>query len=367
MPVASHRARRRRNGRRCSASDPARTVLLVDFDGSLVADRRTPRRRASPLPAAVAVLARARRRASGGVGDRERPPGRLPRATQLPVPGLALAGSVRHGARRSTASVAVDPRVAAVPRRGRRGGRRSRRAAARRRSSSARPAISVTLHWRHGAGARPTRSLAVAAELAARHGLAAAARRRMAVELRPPVADRQGHRGRRAHRRLRGRRVRGRRHRRPPRVRRARHAPSPTGALARAVRIGVRVARGAARAARPRSTRSSTDPPGSSRCSRPSRARARPYAQRACATRSASHVAGVRAAASVAQPRRARRPARRAASRARRRARPPSARCRTDAPGAPPSCSSSYAPASRREAQHAVAPVDERALPSRRG
>jgi trehalose 6-phosphate phosphatase len=159
---------------------PDRTVLLVDFDGSLapIVERADDAR---PLPDAVSALARL----ATGLGRvaivSGRPVGFL--ARHVPAPGVGLVGL--YGMEQSIdGAYAVDPRVqpylVAV-------------AAATAELEARLPpelvepksGISVTLHWRPApdqAGA----IVEIAHEVAVRHGLAELCTR-MAVELRPPI------------------------------------------------------------------------------------------------------------------------------------------------------------------------------------
>jgi trehalose 6-phosphate phosphatase len=159
---------------------PDRTVLLVDFDGSLapIVERAADAR---PLADALIVLTRL----ANGLGRvaivSGRPVGFL--ARNVPVDGLALVGL--YGMEQSIdGTYSVDPRVkpylVAV-------------AAATAELEDRLPrdlvepksGISVTLHWRP-APERADEIVAVAHEVAARHGLAEL-RTRMAIELRPPI------------------------------------------------------------------------------------------------------------------------------------------------------------------------------------
>jgi trehalose 6-phosphate phosphatase len=159
---------------------PARTVLLVDFDGSLspIVDRADDAR---PLPNAAALLARL----AHGLGRvaivSGRPVGFL--ARHLPVDRLVLVGL--YGMEQSVdGAYAVDPRVrpylVAV-------------AAATAELELRLPkelvepksGVSVTLHWRP-APERADEIIAIAREVGQRHGLAEL-QTRMAIELRPPI------------------------------------------------------------------------------------------------------------------------------------------------------------------------------------
>jgi trehalose 6-phosphate phosphatase len=160
--------------------NPERTVLLVDFDGSLAPIVERPAD-ARPWPAAPAVLARLAAR-FGRVGVVSgRPVSFL--ARELPVDGLVLVGL--YGMEQSIdGAYAVDPRVqpylVAV-------------AAAIAELEQRLPpeivepksGVSVTLHWRP-APDRADEVCAIAHEIALRHGLTEL-NTRMAVELRPPI------------------------------------------------------------------------------------------------------------------------------------------------------------------------------------
>jgi trehalose 6-phosphate phosphatase len=164
---------------------PARTVLLLDFDGSLapIVERAEDAR---PLPAALTALAHLAPRL-GRVGVVSgRPVGFL--AEHVRVPGVTFAGL--YGMEQLTEGVrTVDPRV--VP-------YLDAVASATAELAGRFPAqvvepksgVSVTLHW------RPAPELAdeiraAADDLAHRYGLGLL-RTRMAVELRPPVAIDKG-------------------------------------------------------------------------------------------------------------------------------------------------------------------------------
>ena len=133
-PVASHRARRRRNDRGALTAQPDRTVLLARLRRLARADRRTGRRRAS-----AARRARRRwpasRRVLGPGRRRERPAGRVPRRARAGRPGVTFAGlygmEQRHRRRAHRRSARR-----AVSRRGRGGDRRAGRRAFPPRSSS---------------------------------------------------------------------------------------------------------------------------------------------------------------------------------------------------------------------------------------
>jgi trehalose 6-phosphate phosphatase len=167
------------------AEHPAATVILSDYDGSLapIVDRPED---AVALPAAYDTLAALVGR-FGRVGlVSGRPIAFL--AERLPVPGLVYAGLygmevMVDGERR------VDPLVAsygdAVAAAADEADDRLAGTIVERKAG-----VSVTLHWR----TTPDRAgevVAVAAELAARHGLAQLPTR-YAVELRPPVAIDKG-------------------------------------------------------------------------------------------------------------------------------------------------------------------------------
>ena len=192
--VASHRARRRRNGRRCSASDPARprsSSTSTARSRRSSNDPRTPcrcPRRSTCCAASSACI--------GRVGDRERPAGRVPRRRSCRCPGSR--------SRVCTAwSRCVD-------------GERARRSAGRCRTSTAvaaaadeadarlpgvlverKAGVSVTLHWRT-APERADEVHAVAADARARLRARRAARRAQGGRAAAAGRGRQGHRGRRA-------------------------------------------------------------------------------------------------------------------------------------------------------------------------
>jgi trehalose 6-phosphate phosphatase len=164
---------------------PAETAILSDFDGSLslIVDRPED---AGPLPAAIRALGLLVGRV-GRVGIVSgRPVDFL--ATHLPVPGLLFVGlygmeTMEGGVRR------VDPRALAFE---------ASVAAAAAEADRLLPGViierksgvSVTLHWRM-APDREHEVLAVASDLARRHGLAEW-HSRFAVELRPPLAIDKG-------------------------------------------------------------------------------------------------------------------------------------------------------------------------------
>lgn len=155
--------------------------MLVDFDGSLapIVDHPDDARPLSQVPRVLERLV-ARFGVVGVVSGRDTEF----LAEHLPVRGLVLAGLYgtvieRDGVRE------VDPRT------------EQHRDAVARAADEAdtrlpgilverKQGMSVTLHWRT-APERAAEVRAVAAELAARHGLDAPQRGRMSVELRPPV------------------------------------------------------------------------------------------------------------------------------------------------------------------------------------
>jgi trehalose 6-phosphate phosphatase len=159
---------------------PDRTVMLLDFDGSMAPIVERPED-ARPLPGMPGVLARLRA-GLGRVGVVSgRPVGFL--ARHLPVDGLTLVGL--YGMEQSVDGVySVDPRVepylVAV-------------AAATAELEARLPAgvvepksgISVTLHWR-AVPEQADEIVAVAREVGRRHGLGELPTR-MAIELRPPI------------------------------------------------------------------------------------------------------------------------------------------------------------------------------------
>jgi trehalose 6-phosphate phosphatase len=163
------------------ARDPAATVLLFDFDGSLAPivdhpDDAVALPRAAPVLATLAAT-------FGRVGVVSGRPVEF-LARQLPVAALALAGLyglelVHDGTREldpraerwlPAIAAAADEADARLP-----GVLVERKAG-----------LSVTLHWRT-APEREAEIRAVGAELAAEHGLDAPLRGRRALELRPPV------------------------------------------------------------------------------------------------------------------------------------------------------------------------------------
>jgi len=168
---------------------PERVALLSDFDGSLStivewADD------AQALPEAIAVLARLVPKL-GRVGIISgRPIDFL--ATQLPIPGLALAGL--YGFERfldgeHVVDARAVPYVDAVA---------AARSELREKVDGAlvedKAGLSVTVHWRP----RPDRAAELCAlgeQIAREHGLATL-RTRMALELRPPIAIDKGDRTR---------------------------------------------------------------------------------------------------------------------------------------------------------------------------
>jgi trehalose 6-phosphate phosphatase len=164
---------------------PAETVVLADYDGSLapIVDRPED---AVALPAALDALAALVGRV-GSVGIVSGRPVEF-LAARLAVPGLVYAGLygmevMVDGERR------VDPRVVpyvdAVAAAADAADERLAGTIVERKAG-----VSVTLHWRTVPD-RADEVLAVAAELAATHGLTEL-RTRFAVELRPPVAIDKG-------------------------------------------------------------------------------------------------------------------------------------------------------------------------------
>ena len=159
---------------------PERTVLLVDFDGSLSPIVERPED-AHPLPEAAGVLGRLAARLGRVAIVSGRPVAFL--ARELPVDGLAYFGL--YGMEHSVDGVyavdeRVDPYLVAV-------------AAATAELKARLPhgvvepkaGISVTLHWRPIPDQEDA-IVRVAREVGARHGLAEL-RTRMAIELRPPI------------------------------------------------------------------------------------------------------------------------------------------------------------------------------------
>lgn len=165
---------------------PDRTALLVDFDGSLapIVERAADAR---PLPDAVNVLARLAKGLGRVAIVSGRPVGFL--ARHVPIDGLVLVGL--YGMEQSSDGVySVDPRVApylvaVAAATAELEGRLPRELV------EPKSGMSVTLHWRP-APERADEIVAVAHEIAARHGLTEL-RTRMAVELRPPIeVDKSG-------------------------------------------------------------------------------------------------------------------------------------------------------------------------------
>jgi trehalose 6-phosphate phosphatase len=159
---------------------PDRTALLLDFDGSLspIVDRAEDAR---PLPDVVDVLGRLTAKLGRVAIVSGRPVGFL--AEHLPVEGLAFVGL--YGMEQTLGGeYAVDARVqpylAAVA---------AAAAELERRLPpelvEPKSGISVTVHWRP-APERADEIVAIARELASRHGLAELSTR-MAIELRPPI------------------------------------------------------------------------------------------------------------------------------------------------------------------------------------
>ena len=263
MRVASHCARRRRNDR-CARRAPARTAILLDYDGSLapIVDRPDDARR----PAGRGGAPRTARRRIRAGRDRQRPAGRVPRptppgrrprcssaSTGWSVWSTATARSIHASSRTSLRS----RRPPAKPKRG------SLRVIVERKAG-----VSVTLHWRP-APDQADEVLAVAAELGRRHGLGRVA---IAVRGRAAAARSQIDKGTAiddARRRLR-------RSARSPATTAATSRRSPRFASAstdgrlrpRGAHRGA-VDRDAAPRSRPRSTCSSTGPGGLLACTRP--------------------------------------------------------------------------------------------------
>ena len=164
---------------------PAETVILSDYDGSLspIVDRPSD---AVALPAALDALAALVGRV-GRVGIVSGRPIEF-LADRLPVPGLVFAGlygmEVMIDGRRRV-DPAVLPFVDAVAAAADEADERLAGMIVERKAG-----VSVTFHWRM-APDRADEVLALAAELAARNGLAVL-RTRFAVELRPPVAIDKG-------------------------------------------------------------------------------------------------------------------------------------------------------------------------------
>ncbi len=161
-------------------ADPARTAILVDFDGSLapIVERADDAR---PLPEAITVLDRLAGRI-GRVGVVSGRPVEF-LARHVPVAGATLTGlygmeHVVNGVRE------VDPRVtpyldaiaAATD---------ELRARVRTDLVEPKSGVAVTLHWRP-APELADECAAAAREVADRHGLGLLATR-MAIEVRPPI------------------------------------------------------------------------------------------------------------------------------------------------------------------------------------
>ena len=165
---------------------PSQTVILFDYDGSLAPIVDLPED-AVALPAAIDAL----RRLVGSIGRIGIVSGRPVEflAARVNVPDLVFAGLygmelMVDGERR------VEPEVLAF---GEAVARAADEAEARLPGVyvERKAGVSVTVHWRTTPG-RANDVLAVAADLAQRHGLAEL-RTRAAVELRPPVAIDKGH------------------------------------------------------------------------------------------------------------------------------------------------------------------------------
>jgi trehalose 6-phosphate phosphatase len=159
---------------------PARSALLVDFDGSL-APFVPHAQDARPLPGIVEVIERISANYGRVAVVSGRPLSYLTR--QLPVDGLAYAGL--YGMERAIGGeYSVDPRVRPYL---------SAVAAATAEVERELPAdlvepkagISVTLHWRP-APEREEQIVALARDVGIRHGLAEL-RSKYAIELRPPI------------------------------------------------------------------------------------------------------------------------------------------------------------------------------------
>jgi trehalose 6-phosphate phosphatase len=167
-------------------TDPDGSVLLLDFDGSIAPIVDDPST-AAPLPAMVDVLT-ALAPALGRVAVVS---GRTVEflAGALAVPGVELVGL--YGLEREVdGRTAVDPRAAPWI------GPIAAAAAEAERTLpdlfvERKGDLCVTIHYRT-APARADAVRAVAADLAARYGIDAPARGRMAVELRPPIAVDKG-------------------------------------------------------------------------------------------------------------------------------------------------------------------------------
>ena len=167
------------------ARDPGRSVVLVDFDGSLAPIVPEPAA-ARPQPEARFALARL----VGRIGTVAVVSGRPVRFLEavLGLPGVVLVG--QYGLEQLDGGIfRVDQRALAFT---------EAVAAAAHEAEAALPGldvelkgpVSATLHWRRAPELGDV-ALALGTELAARHGLVAV-RGRMALELRPPLAVDKG-------------------------------------------------------------------------------------------------------------------------------------------------------------------------------
>jgi trehalose 6-phosphate phosphatase len=162
-------------------ADPARAVLLVDFDGSLARIVDDP-----GAARAVDGAAEALRSLAGSLGTVAVVSGRAVAflRERLPIDGVGYYGL--YGLESDTgAGVEAHPEAAAwkeaVEQAAAEAERRLPGILVERKGG-----LTVTLHWRN-APDREVEVRAVAAEVARSHGLEAPERGRMAVEIRPPI------------------------------------------------------------------------------------------------------------------------------------------------------------------------------------
>jgi trehalose 6-phosphate phosphatase len=162
------------------AANPPRTVVLLDFDGSIAAI--VPRAEdARPVPGAIAALERLVASIGRVAIVSGRPVGYL--TEHVPVEGLVYVGL--YGMERIVNGIRfVDPRVSPYIERV---AGATAEAKARVRADLVEPksGLSVTLHWR-AAPELAGEMLATAEQLAEKYGLSTL-RTRMAIEIRPPV------------------------------------------------------------------------------------------------------------------------------------------------------------------------------------
>ncbi len=162
-------------------ADPARSALLVDFDGSIARIVEDPAA-ARPVAGAVDALARLAPRLRTLAVVSGRPAAFL--ARHLPIDGLAIVGL--YGLERMVDGVVVPHSEAA--------GWRAALTAAADEAEAALPGLlverksglSMTVHWRTEPE-REAEALAVVTALGVRHGLRGPERGRRAAELRVPV------------------------------------------------------------------------------------------------------------------------------------------------------------------------------------